>query len=114
MDSERTKLIAAVVILIAAGGAYFFLGGKPADFPTNHQLVCVATGKFYSLASDELRQFPEKNPDTGEYTLMPVTKRDGRYYVSARHSAPLADKLKDVNRCVDPKTLEVMSAGGGD
>lgn len=110
MESERTKLIAAGVILLAAVGVFFVVGQGDDTFPTNVNFVCVETGKQFDLKSNEYSRMPADNPDTGRRTLLPVTERDGKYYVSERYSASLMrDDLKELNKFVDVRTLEVHS-----
>jgi hypothetical protein len=109
LGSDRTKLVVAVVFLIAAAGiAYYNLRGSSV-LPNSVKFVCVATGKFFDIASDKIETVPLKNPKTGEATLMPCSQHDGTWRVSPRYRKEL-QALGEKNRYVDTKTLAVQTA----
>jgi len=109
MNSERKKLILAIVLLAAAVGIGVKFWPSGAPLPNTVRFVCVATGEQFSIARDKLPNFfPAKNPKTGTMTLLPVTERDGKLIASPRHAYCLREpELAKVNKYVDPQTLEV-------
>jgi hypothetical protein len=104
--SPRVQVIFIVVVLAVAGVFYYrsLAGGNVVNPDIN--FVCVATGRTFSIDRDQINAIPLKNPETGEATLVPCVKRDGKLYMDAHYRGVLAN-LKEVNRYVDEKTLEV-------
>jgi hypothetical protein len=109
IKANQGKLLLIGALLLAAGVMYFVRsGGKPArDEPL--LFVCVATGETYTMDRGPTYIPPLKNPDTGEETLLPGTRRDGEVYVTSRWRELLA-RLGAANRCVDPQTLLVRKS----
>ena len=109
IKANQGKLLLVAGLLLAAGVIYFVRsGGKPArDEPA--LFVCVATGETYKMERGKTYIPPVKNPDTGEETLLPGTRRDGQVYVASRWRNLLAG-LGSANRCVDPQTLLVRKS----
>jgi hypothetical protein len=113
MKPEHWKLTLVVVLIAAAVGIYFWRGRTPAPLPSQVRFVCIATGKIYSVDRDEIPSFmPAKNPDTGARTLLPVVEREGKLYANERYAYSSLSKpeVAEVNRYVDPQTLEVLDA----
>jgi hypothetical protein len=108
---QRGKLILAGVILLAAIGLFVFQSRGGAELTNSINFVCVATGKLYELDRDEVQGLglPAVNPDTGQATLLPYAEKDGRRFIT-RRKARFLEQLADVNKYVDPKTLEVRVA----
>jgi len=110
MKGERRNLVLAVVAVAALVAAALFAWPylQPAAGPaTELQLVCVASGKKFTLPVDEAAMIPARNPDTGAYTLLPYTRGDdGTVRIEERYRPALAG-LTDVNRAVDPETYVV-------
>jgi hypothetical protein len=100
------QVIFIVIVLVVAGVFYYrsWAGGPVVNPDIN--FVCVATGRTFSIDRDKINSVPLKNPETGQATLVPCVKRDGKLYMDAHYRSVLAD-LKEVNRYVDEKTLEV-------
>lgn len=69
-------------------------------------LVCVASGKMYSLSRSQVQTLPVKNPDTGELTLVPCYEEEGVVRVDDSYRKVVID-LGEVNRHVDSETLEI-------
>ncbi len=108
--ADRNKLILVGLLLVGAAAVYWFFIRDSGPLPDRVKFVCVATGKTYSLSRDDVPSIlPATNPDTGQATLLPSVERDGRLYVSERFRGELKN-LTEVNRHVDPKTLEVRQA----
>ena len=68
--------------------------------------VCVATGRTYTIDRDDINTLPVKNPDTGERSLVPCVKREGRLYADA-HYRGLLQAFGEVNQHVDEDTMVV-------
>lgn len=109
IKANQGKLLLVAGLLLAAGVMYFVRsGGKPArDGPL--LFVCVATGETYKMDRGKTYIPPLKNPNTGEQTLLPGTRRDGQVYVTSR-SRELLARLGAANRYVDPQTLLVRES----
>lgn len=112
MDSgSKKKLILVAALLVVAVGVYWFWGRAPQPLTGSLKFVCVATGKQYTFRrSAAPAALPGTNPDTNENTLLPCSERDGKLYISGSYSRLLHDRLAEVNRYVDPDTLEVLEA----
>ncbi len=100
--------LALLIILLAAASSVFWLNRGPKSPLTDRiAFVCVTTGKVFYLPRGETRIMPFRNPDTGTETLFPCVKQDdGKFYVSSRYREGIG-RMGDVNKVVDPKTLEV-------
>jgi hypothetical protein len=112
MNSERKKLILAIVLLAAAVGIGVKFWPSGAPLPNSVSFVCVATGQRFSIARDKIPSLlPAKNPRTGAMTLLPVLEQDGKVIVNPRHASCLRDpELAKVNKYVDLQTLEVLKS----
>ena len=106
---QRGKLILAGVILLIAIGLFLFQARGGAELTDTINFVCVATGELYELDRGEIGGLPAVNPDTGQATLLPYAEKDGRRFIT-RRKARFLKQLADVNKYVDPKTLEVRAA----
>ena len=106
---QRGKLILAGVVLVIAIGLFLFQARGGAELTDTINFVCVATGELYELDRGEIGGLPAVNPDTGQATLLPYAEKDGRRFITRRKARFLA-QLADVNKYVDPKTLEVRAA----
>jgi hypothetical protein len=108
--SPRVQLVFVVVVLVVAGVFFYrsWAGGSVVNPDIN--FVCVATGQTFSIDRDKIHSIPLKNPETGEATLVPCVKRDGKLYMDSHYRGVLKN-LKEVNRYVDEKTLEITPKG---
>jgi hypothetical protein len=106
---QQGKLILAGVILLIAIGLFLFKARGGAELPDTINFVCVATGELYKLDRGKIGGLPAVNPDTGQATLLPYAEKDGRRFIT-RRKARFLEQLADVNKYVDPKTLEVRAA----
>lgn len=106
---QRGKLILAGVVLVIAIGLFLFQARGGAELTDTINFVCVATGELYELDRGEIGGLPAVNPDTGQATLLPYAEKDGRRFIT-RRKARFLKQLADVNKYVDPKTLEVRAA----
>lgn len=76
-------------------------------------LVDVTNGQLFEFATDKKAvALPEKNPETGQETLLPVLKEaDGKWRVSPRHLGIMTEIKPQPSALVDTKTGEVRVAG---
>ena len=112
MNPEQKKLTVVVVLFLVAGGVgwYFWRSGDPLS--DSVKFVCVATGKTYTIGRGEMPDVvPAENPDTHEFTLLPLSKNEaGELVINARFANELrhTPTLAKVNRYVDPNTCKVL------
>jgi len=114
---DRTQIVMIVssvaALALAAWLLVPYLQSAPGPL-TEIYFVCVATGEVVELTVDEAGMIPAKNRKTGERTMVPcVRSDDGGYRAAASYKQLLEGRLKDVNRFVDPVTLEVLSKARG-
>lgn len=96
-------LLLIVVILFVRS----LFGGPNLPVADSVRMVCVQSGKVFTIDREDINMFPMTNPKTGNRTLVPITDRNGHEYVPKRFAELITDQLKDVNEYIDPKTLEV-------
>lgn len=110
--SENAKKLLLAAVLVGAAVVVYFSFGRSDENPLPDRLpfVCVATGERLELSRSQFNSIPARHPETGMATLLPVEEREGRWYVGRRYAGSLAQELKDVNKFVDARTLEVRSA----
>lgn len=109
------KRNALVVLTLACVGLAGYVAGTTLfagpDVPTRAVFVCVATGEMFDLHIEEALMIPAKNKKTGQRTLVPcVRDDDGTLRVGDHYRNLFEGRLKEVNRYVDPDTLEVRTA----
>ncbi len=108
LSGNQWKVIAAGALLVGALGVYFFWGREKPVLPDRINFVCVETGKRFSIPRDKA-VVPGVNPDTGKATLVPCYERAGQLYADGHYRGTI-NSLAEVNRYVDPKTLQIRSA----
>lgn len=102
---QLAVLFVAVLAVVCAVRAAFH---DPYGLNGKSLYVCVESGRLFSLSTDEAGMVPARNPQTGDYTLLPCARtRDGRLRVGERYRPVLVEQLADTNRRVDPATLTV-------
>lgn len=106
IGAQKGKAILAAVLLVLAGGWLWYQSRDANALPSRLTLVCVATGKTFTLDRSKVGMLPARNPETGEHTLLICHQRDGKWYVTDRARQTL-ESLAGVNRWVDPQSLEV-------
>ncbi len=107
--NQKTKLALAVIILIVAVGCAAWQFTRPGPVSHRVRLVCADTGKTYTMSRKELIAVPMRNPDTGEFTLLPCHEDEsGRLVVNTRYRGAL-DQLGEKNRYVDRESLAVRA-----
>ena len=114
-DRERTiKIVLSVVGLgLAVYVIVPYLKRSPGPL-TSIPFVCVATGEIVVLTPDEAGMIPARNRRTGERTLVPcVRNEDGTYRIAESYQRLIEGRLKDVNRFVDPATMQVRPGPQG-
>lgn len=96
-DVKPWQVILIVVAVLALGISvwkFAFSGGV--DLPDSVTVVDVSTGQLFELdiSGRKAAAYPEKNPDTDSYTLMPVVKaEDGQWYIVQR-LIPVLDSVE--------------------
>jgi len=113
MKPEHTKkIVVGAVLVVVAGGIYLLSGRSTPILSDSVAFVCVETGRTYALARDDIPSIlPARNPDTGAFTLLPMTENDGKRMVSPRYAGALDDpELAKVNKYVDVQTLEILAS----
>lgn len=103
--------VGLIVAALVVAGLLAWRALAPADSPIGDTIsfVCVATGKTYNINRDDVGSIPLKNPDTGQVTLLPCARREGKLFVDSHYRSALKG-LAEVNQYVDTNTLEVKSA----
>lgn len=76
----------------------------------NVALVCVETGRTYSLPRGQVIGYPAPNPDTGAATLLPYRLDDAGHMVIPDRFRPHVDDLGAKAGAVDPLTMIVTPA----
>ncbi|MEZ6243487.1 MAG: hypothetical protein R3B57_10640 [Phycisphaerales bacterium] len=84
-------IVAAVVL----GGSLAFnvLGRGGPDLKSHHVLIDVTNGDRFTFNTGGRRgmALPEKNPDSGEYALLPIVERDEGWVIVPRALGMLED-----------------------
>jgi hypothetical protein len=105
--ANRGKLALLGLLVLAAGAMAWRNLHTPGQLPSTIRFVCAETGKEFTLRRSDVNVVPAKNPDTGEFTLLPCgIDESGVRRVTQRSRESLAT-LGERNRYVDPETLEV-------
>lgn len=96
MDRMKPWQIALFIIAaVVLGGslAFAFLGGKRVDLKENHVLIDVTNGDRFTFNTGGRRAMalPEKNPDTGEYCLLPIVEQEAGWVIVPRAMGMLED-----------------------
>lgn len=96
----------AAAILAAAYGVYAALGGPAAKLKNEFYLADVQSGELFRYSMQKSMIVPAKNPDTGNASLFPVTKVDGKWKMTERYAQAL-DLSPVPPDAVDLSSLEV-------
>lgn len=98
-----------IILIVVAFGAlgfsvwkFGFTGGP--DLPDSVLLVDVKTGDLFELdiGGRKAAYYPEKHPDTGDRTLMPVMQGDdGSWRIGGRMLPALEDVKGDMPAVID-------------
>jgi|TARA_R110000782_G_scaffold57258_30_gene119869 hypothetical protein len=97
--------VAAIGVLAFSVWKFGFTGGP--DLPDSVLLVDVKTGDLFELdiGGRKAAYYPEKHPDTGERTLMPVVKEDdGSWKIGGRMLPALQDVPGETPAVTDPSS----------
>ena len=100
--------VSAVVLLGAVGYAWSVLKPDPPPIPGQRTFVCVVTGERFELRTEDVFYVPAPNPKTGEETLVPCKMVGDKLVVSSHYRGVVLGEFKDINKYVDPNTLEVL------
>lgn len=112
MSKNARLIILAVGLLVVAGAIYWYAGRSTSPLPDKVRYVCIATGEQFTFSWEKRpNTTPGTNPKTGALTLLPVGEVDGKLMVGGSGARALQDsRFAEVNRYVDPDTLEVLAA----
>ncbi len=84
-----------------------FAGGNGANLNNSLVLLDVTTGKAYRAdPSRDSLMFPDRCPETGKFTLVPVIEQDGKWRVPERRLGSIAQCEGEI-KAVDAKSGEV-------
>lgn len=112
MSKNARLMILAVGLLVVAAAIYWYAGRSTSPLPDKVRYVCMATGEQFTFSRAKMpNSVPGTNPKTGELTLLPVGEVDGKLMVGGSGARAVKDpRFAEVNRYVDPDTLEVLAA----
>lgn len=88
-DIKPWQAVLFVVALLVLGGsiAWNVLGGKRVDLTDKVLMADVETGDrfWFDVSGRAAAMYPEKHPDTGRYTLLPIEEHgDGQWRILPR------------------------------
>ena len=105
------QIVLFVVAIGALGfGAWNLVNSGPVNLTNSVLAVDVRTGQLFELdvSGRKSALFPERNPETNEYTLLPVEKTDdGNYHLKARARSDFEALAESGTVVVDVNTLRV-------
>ncbi len=110
MDIKPWQVVVIVAAVLVLGFSVVRQMGKgKIDFPDSVLVVDVETGDMYrmSLGKRNGAYFPEKNPDSGKHTLMPVIKSESGEWVIAPHARPALQDIDGENKLVNESNWTV-------
>lgn len=115
-DAKPWQIALIVVAVIGLGFSVWKFGfSQGPDLPNSVLLVDVKTGNLFELqlGGRKAAYYPERHPDTGERTLMPVVKQEnGTWQIGPRLLPALQDVPGDTPAVTDPGsgTVNVVDA----
>jgi hypothetical protein len=107
--NKNTRLVVLVLALLGAAGVMTYRNWPPRGLSTDIAYVCVATGEVFEIPRNDVGYLPFENPKSGQETLVPVQRKDGHWVIS-EHYRKLISSLGEVNKYVDPNSLEIRSS----
>lgn len=107
MKPWQIGLIIAAVLAVSYS-VYRSLSSDAPKLATRITLVDIATGDLFQASTAKVSAIiPEKNPDTGAFSLFPATKDDkGVWHIAPRYLSGLDPKMP-ATALVSAKTGEV-------
>jgi len=126
MEKIKPWQIILIVVAIAVLGFSVWrqLSKQRIELPNSVVVVDVTTGDLYrmKLGKRNGAYFPERNPETGKHTLMPIEKDDNGDWYIVPHAMPVLEDVDDEINVVSEssgkvtidseKILGTLSAGG--
>jgi hypothetical protein len=103
-------LVVAAVVAVCASLAWTLLGGGDnVNMADEFVLVDVSTGELFSVpnSGNKAVVIPATNPATGRAMLVPVSHRDGKWFVGKKYLAGLEQPAEKLAALVDRDTGEV-------
>jgi hypothetical protein len=91
--SQRIKLVVALLLLLIAGALILNQAIKPGPLKNSIMFRCVETQEVFSLNRSSINRIPAQNPETGEFTLLPIYQdENGDWQYSPRYADLIPDK----------------------
>ncbi len=86
MKPWQIGLFIVAVVVLGGSLAFSFLGGSSVNLKDSHILIDVTNGDRFTFSTRGRRAMalPEKNPDSGEYTLLPIIENDDSWVIVPR------------------------------
>ncbi|MFG0245330.1 MAG: hypothetical protein ACF8MF_04670 [Phycisphaerales bacterium JB052] len=112
MDNIKPWQIILIVVAVGVLGFSVWkqISKGSVNFPDSVLVVDVETGGMYrmDLGKRNGAYFPERSPETGRHTLMPVVKSedDGLWYVSGHARSAMQD-IDGTNKVVNESNWQV-------
>jgi hypothetical protein len=115
-NAKPWQIILVLASLLVFGYSVWKFGfsGGP-DLPDAVLLVDVKTGNLFEIdiSGRKAAAYPEKHPDTGEYTLMPIEKNeDGSWKIASRMMVVLEGIEGEMPAVLDRSTGRVQVVEG--
>lgn len=115
-DAKPWQIVLIVVAVVGLGFSVWKFGfNKGPELPNSVMLVDVKTGNLFELqlSGRKAAIYPEKHPETGEHTLMPVRKQDdGTWQIISRMLPALQDVQGGTPAVTDPRSGTVSITDG--
>ncbi|HHN77312.1 MAG TPA: hypothetical protein ENK11_01380 [Phycisphaerales bacterium] len=104
------KLLLVLAVVALGFGLWYTFSGEKVHQPDRLTLIDVGTGDryFVSTSGKRLAIIPERNPDTNERSLFPITKDAEGHWTISPLIRPAFDEYEgDKSAVVDQSTYEV-------
>lgn len=114
MDNIKPWQIILIIVAFAALGFSVWKFGFTSgiELPDSVMVVDVETGDLYKMKLGRRNgaYFPEKSPDTGKNTLMPIEKSESGEWFIVPHARPALQDINGENKVVNESTWRVEVA----
>ncbi|MDX2147898.1 MAG: hypothetical protein SFZ23_10280 [Planctomycetota bacterium] len=90
-------LFVVAVLACVASVAWSVMGGDQPKMARSVLLVDVTTGELFRASTKQTLVLPERNPDSGKSTLLPVSKNpEGKHVIDRRYIDSLDPDVKPI------------------
>lgn len=112
MDGLKTwqKVLMGVALLVLVGSFWLSFQGRGADLPDRITLADISTGETFYIKTGgrRLAILPERNPETGQRSLFPVSKSEnGAWVIAPLIRDALEEYEGDISALADRETFEI-------